>query len=96
MSDREKLLSPQYLEKHPDHAALADIIASALAHNLLDADLDYKCKGDRWMVLNLNRLLCVTYSLPLNYGKFKEKTLPELTKWINSGFAPPKNTAEFI
>jgi hypothetical protein len=96
MTDRDKLLSDDYLAKHPDHASLADIIASALAHNLIDADLDYKVKGDRWMVLNLNRLLCVTYQLPLNYGKFKEKTLPELTKWLSGGFAPPKSTMSLI
>jgi hypothetical protein len=52
---------------------------------------DYKCKGQRWMVLNLNRLLGVSYHLPLNYGKFKEKTLPELVKWLQNGYAPPKN-----
>ncbi|MEO8350636.1 MAG: hypothetical protein ABI680_02825 [Chthoniobacteraceae bacterium] len=96
MNDREKLLNPKYLEKNPGHAALAEVIASALAHNLIDADLDYKCKGERWMVLNLNRLLCVSYNLPLNYGKFKEKTLAELTKWLNSGFVPPKNTPTLL
>jgi len=96
MSDRDKLLSEKYLAANPEHAILADIVASALAHNLLDADLDYKVKGDRWMVLNLNRLLCVTYDLPLNYGKFKEKSLPELAKWLNNGFAPPNGTMELI
>jgi hypothetical protein len=96
MTDRDKLLSETYLARNPDHATLADIIASALAHNLIDADLDYKVKGDRWMVLNLNRLLCVTYELPLNYGKFKEKSLPELVKWLNNGFAPPKSTMDLI
>lgn len=96
MSDRDKLLSDVYLARNPDHATLAATMASALAHNLLDASLDYKVKGDRWMVLNLNRLLCVTYELPLNYGKFKEKSLPELAKWLNHGFAPPKNTMDLI
>ena len=96
MSDREKLLSPAYLGKHPEHAIIAEVIASALAHNLLDADLDYKCKGERWMVLNLNRLLCVSYYLPLNYGKFKEKSLAEVLKWIRSGFVVPKGTSAFL
>lgn len=96
MTDREKLLNPTYLGKHPEHAIIAEVVAIALAHNLIDADLDYKCKGERWMVLNLNRLLCVSYSLPLNYGKFKEKTLAELSKWISSGFVPPKGTSSFL
>jgi hypothetical protein len=49
--------------------------------------LDYKCKGDRWMVLYLNRLLCPKHWLPLQYGGFKEKTLDELFKWSSSGFS---------
>lgn len=96
MNDRDRLLDPKYLAKNPDQAVIADVIASALAHNLIDADLDYKCKGERWMVLNLNRLLCVSHNLPLNYGKFKEKSLPELVKWTSSGFTPPRGTPLFL
>jgi hypothetical protein len=96
MIDREKLLSATHLNRHPEHILLGQIIASALAHNLIDADLDYKVKGDRWMVLNLNRLLCVTYELPLNYGKFEEKTLAELTKWANAGYTPPNSTGDLL
>jgi hypothetical protein len=96
MADREKLLDPKNIKKNSDHALLGQVIAIALAHNLIEADLDYKCKGQRWMVLNLNRLLCVSYHLPLNYGKFKEKTLPELTKWLQNGYTPPKNAPRLL
>jgi hypothetical protein len=90
MADREKLIDSSYLQVHPDKEKLARILASALAHNLLEPVLDYKCKGERWMVLNLNRLLCVHFHLPLNYGKFKEQTLDRLCDWMEQGFKPPR------
>jgi hypothetical protein len=67
---------------------LGDVLASALAHNLLVAQLDYNCKGDRWMVLNLNRLLCVHFDLPLSYGLYKERPLKTLIQWLDRPFAP--------
>jgi hypothetical protein len=100
MADREKLLDRNYLKTQPKKEKLARILASALAHNLLEPVLDYKCKGERWMVLNLNRLLCVHFDLLLHYGLFKEfkeqtkedkiQTLDELCMWIERGFTPPK------
>jgi hypothetical protein len=90
MTDRENLMNQSYLKVRPDKEKLARMLASALAHNLLEPVLDYKCKGKRWMVLNLNRLLCVHFNLPLNYGKFKEQTLDKLCDWMEQGFKPPK------
>lgn len=89
MTDRSQLVDSDYLKRRPDHAQLADILASAIGSNLLEPTLDYKCKGAMWMVLNLNRLLCPRFSLPLQYGGFKEKTLDELHAWLVSGFKPP-------
>jgi hypothetical protein len=93
MSDRDRLLDPKWLKPRPNHRALADVIASALAHNYLDAQPNYKCKGQLWLVLNLNRLLCVRYRLPLGYGLFKEQRLDDLVKWMDKVFEP-KRTAE--
>jgi hypothetical protein len=99
MADRELLADVNYLKTHPGKERLARLLASALAHNLLEPVLDYKCKGERWMLLNLNRLLCVHFDLPLQYGLFKEfkeqtknkiQTLDELCMWIERGFKPPK------
>ncbi|MFN7138128.1 MAG: hypothetical protein ACK4UN_02195 [Limisphaerales bacterium] len=86
MSDRDRLLDPTWLRLHPEHRLLAEALASALSHNLLDAQPNSKCKGRLWLVLNLNRLLCVRYRLPLNYGKFKEQGLDELARWMEKGF----------
>jgi len=96
MRDREKLMDKTYVVRYPEHERLASALASALANNLLDAQLDYLCKGESWMVLNLNRLLCVRNRLPLNYGKFKEKSLTELSTWMEDGFKNPQKDPKLL
>jgi hypothetical protein len=94
MSERALLVDGAALRSRPDLRRLADILAVALAHNLLVADLDYHCKGERWMVLNLNRLLCAHFDLPLNYGLYKERPLTILCQWLDQPFiAPPQQEA---
>jgi hypothetical protein len=66
---------------------LGEMLASALAHNLLVAQLDYSCKDEKWMVLNLNRLLCVHFDLPLSYGLYKERPLKTLVQWLDRPFS---------
>jgi hypothetical protein len=61
---------------------LSNAIVTCLANNMLEARLDYKCKGQLWMVLYLNRMFCVYFDLPLEYGGFREKSLDDLTEWI--------------
>lgn len=90
MSERAMLMDEGHLRSRPDHKRFADILASALAHNLLVADLDYRCKGENWIVLNLNRLLCVHFDLPLNYGLYKERPLQQLVGWVDRPFVEPK------
>jgi hypothetical protein len=93
MVDRARLLDAEWLRHHPEHQQLAEVLASALAHNYLNAEPNYKCKGQMWLVMNLNRLLCVHYRLPLGYGKFKEQKLDQLVKWMKRGFeANPQET----
>jgi len=83
MADRDRLMDSEHLKRYPHHARLARVLASALAFNLLHAEQNYKCKGKLFMVLNLNRLLCVAHSLPLEYGKFKERKLEDLVAWLD-------------
>lgn len=90
MSERSLIMDRHALERRPDRKRFADLLASALAHNYLVADLDYKCKGEFWMVLNLNRLLCVHFDLPLGYGLYKERPLDELCRWIDEPFVIPR------
>jgi hypothetical protein len=90
MEDRDHLMDSKYLSKRPHHALVAQVIADSIANNLMEPYLDYKCKGERWMVLYLNRLLCPKHWLPLHYGGFKEKSLDEVYRWLSSGFTPER------
>lgn len=87
MGDRTVLMERRSAPTRQDFDKLAEVIASALAYNLLEPVLDYKVKGRKWMVLNLNRLLCVRFNLPPHYGMFKEKKLEELNLWLSKGFS---------
>jgi hypothetical protein len=91
MSERASLVDDNYRKNKPDVCQFADLLASALAHNLLVAQLDYNCKKEKWMVLNLNRLLCVHFDLPLNYGLYKERPLATLCQWMSKPFVVPTN-----
>ena len=86
MSDRGRLLNADYVRRHPEYRVLSNALGAAIASNLLEPVLDYKCKGQLWMVLNLNRLLCPQYWLPLHYGGFKEKSLDELLNWATASY----------
>lgn len=86
MQEREMLLDQKHLAKHPSTAAFAAMLATAIAQNHLHAEVDYKVKGNRYMVLYLNRLLCPKYGLPLQFGSFREKPLREFITWAERGY----------
>jgi hypothetical protein len=88
MHDKESLQDPSFLDRNPEYSLLAEVLAAAIANNLLEPLLDYKVKGSTWMVLNLNRLLCVNFDLPLHYGGFKEQQLRDLYGWMTTGYKP--------
>lgn len=82
MRDRARLLDPDVRRQLPGADALLRALAAAIGHNLLAAELDRSVKGDRWMVLYLNRLLCARFSLPIGYGGFRERPLEEMCAWM--------------
>lgn len=96
MSERAQLLAEAIAGKREEMVRLADTLTSALAHNLLVTQLDYNCKKEKWMLLNLNRLLCVHFDLPLGYGLYKERPLPTLCQWLDKPFTEPKTTGELL
>lgn len=91
MQERETLLDPAHLARNPAAAAFAAMLGTAIAHNLLHAEVDYKVKGNRYMVLYLNRLLCPKYELPLQFGGFREKPLSEFIVWAEKGYRPTRS-----
>lgn len=89
MADRDQLLKPAVWEKIGGADALFRALASAIANNILSAELNYSVKGGSFMVLYLNRLLCPRFGLPLNRGGFREKKLREMASWmIEPDFEP--------
>jgi hypothetical protein len=91
MEERKELIDPKKLAQNPAIKAFADLLGTALAHNFLHAEIDYKVKGNTFMVLYLNRLLCPKYELPLGFGSFRERPLRELMAWAEKGFRAPNS-----
>lgn len=91
MQERETLLDQAHLAKNPPAAGFAAMLGTAIAQNLLHAEVDYKVKGNRYMVLYLNRLLCPKYELPLQFGGFREKPLREFIVWAEKGYRSSKS-----
>lgn len=92
MADRDKLIDPKFRSKHPEYNRLTHTLSTCLSHNLLEASLDRSQgqKGKTWMLLYLNRWLCLHFQLPLQYGGWRPQTLDELCMWFEQGFQPPK------
>ena len=65
---------------------LYQTIESAVAHNILEPEPNLRCKGKRFLVLKLNRLLCVPFNLPLQRGGFREQKLGTFFQWMESGY----------
>lgn len=73
---------------------LAEVLSLCVSNNLLKVDRDVQCKGDHWTVFYLNRMWCVPYDLPLQYGGWRQKSLQELGGWMSADFKPPKHDLE--
>ncbi len=73
---------------------LYQLIESAVAHNILEAEPNYRCKGKNFLVLYLNRLLCVPFDLPVQKGGFREQRLKTFLQWMESGYKKTKDTEE--
>jgi hypothetical protein len=96
MADRERLRDSAFLARDKECDRLARTLTTCLSHNLLEPIVDQKCKGERWMVFYLNRMLCVQFGLPLGYGGWRPKTLRELCLWLEKGFRPRRTTGDLL
>lgn len=90
MADRERLSKCSNIKKDDRLIRLSNVLSACIAHNLFEVTSNQKCKGKYWMVLNLNRMLCVHFGLPLHYGGWREISLVELCKWLDKDYTPPR------
>ena len=97
MTEMERLKEEIKKASNPQMLLLGEVLASCISQNLLEIRLDQKCKGQNWMVMYLNRMLCVYFDLPLQYGGWREKRLIDLQDWLKIGFTKPNsNTGELF
>ncbi len=83
MVDRDHLVSGAGFGPSTTLKVVREVLASCVAQNLLEPRLDRKNKGERWLVLYLNRLLCLRFGLPLGYGGWRPRRLNQLGAWID-------------
>lgn len=81
MSDRAKLRSPETL-RNPQMEMLYRALKSAIAHNVVWIELNYRVKNADYMVIYLNRLLCPEFDMPLGLGGFRERKLIDMSGWM--------------
>lgn len=86
MSDRAKLRVPETLQT-PQMEILYRALKSAIAHNVVWIELDYRVKNADYMVIYLNRLLCPMFDMPLGLGGFRERKLIEMSGWMHKPHA---------
>ncbi|HUU26504.1 MAG TPA: hypothetical protein VM123_01710 [archaeon] len=96
MSERDVLRTFSGKYSKGNYEILAQVIATCIAHNLLEIQLNQKCKGQYWMVMYLNRMLCIKFNLPLQYGGWRERRLSTLRPWIDKGFVPPSEKSGLL
>jgi hypothetical protein len=90
--ESDLLRQPEFLSANVLYRQLADVLASAIAHNFLEPlpnQRQGKKGGDTWTVLYLNRLLCARFDLPLQFGGWRPKSLRELSRWMQELAAQP-------
>lgn len=85
MEDRGRLGNPEYMKNNPHLKKLARTITRAVAHNHLQMRIDSKAKGQTWFRLELNRMWCVQFDLPVGYGGWREQKLTDLVGWVDTG-----------
>ncbi len=85
MSDRDLLTSKESAGRiRQDLKELRSVLATCVAHNLLEPRLDYHNKNETWLVLYFNRLLCARHDLPLGYGGWRPQSLDTLSSWMSA------------
>ncbi len=84
ISNQEKLFSTQYWYEDINFEPLLNVISTCIAYNLLETrDIVQGAKGQVNQVFYLNRILCLKFNLPIQYGGWKHRKLEDLLKWAD-------------
>lgn len=94
--NRKKLIDPEIHKIHPEYRYVAELLSSCISSNLLEPRwIIQGKKGQQWLVLYLNRWLCLQAKLPLQYGGWRPVTLDRLHKWLGKGVQDYKKKVMF-
>lgn len=85
MQDRKRLIDYNLAQPDGKYSLLTYVLSTSISNNLLEVHMDRSqgSAGKKWMVMYLNRWLCLLFGLPLQYGGWKPFNLDELNTWIN-------------
>jgi hypothetical protein len=88
IGDRDKLIDPSVRRKSSEYDQLASVLSACISNKLLEVlfGVNQGEKGKTWIVLYLNRWLCLHFGLPLHYGGWRPKAPDELCRWLDRGF----------
>lgn len=84
MNERNILIDSITSENYREYHELAYVISACISNNLLEAEIDRRQGGKKWMILYLNRWLCLHFGLPLNYGGWRGQKISEMANWIEN------------
>lgn len=78
------LIDEEAWTTNPKYELLRNVLSACVAYNLIEVspDVNQGQKGDKWMVIYLNRWLCNKFKLPYSYGGWRPKTPDDLLKII--------------
>jgi len=79
-----RLINEEIWTTNPHYELLRSVLSTCVAFNLVEIvpDVSQGKKGEKWMVIYLNRWLCTKFNLPFSYGGWRPKTPDELLKII--------------
>jgi hypothetical protein len=80
----QKLINEEQWTTNPNYELLRNVLSTCVAFNLVEIipEVSQGKKGEKWMVIYLNRWLCAKFNLPFTYGGWRPKTPDELLKLI--------------
>lgn len=85
MADRDEMVSSKNMNQRIQYKNLIVVLSLCISNNLFEVPREIKQGGKTWMVLYLNRWLCLHFGLPLHYGGWKPKRPKELINWLDNG-----------
>lgn len=82
----QKLINEEVWMKNSEYELLRNVLSTCVAFNLIEIvpDISQGKKGEKWMVIFLNKWLCTKFSLPFSNSGWRPRTPEELLKIIQN------------